>query len=202
LRLSPILEKQRSQGIRFAEASDSKSRHVGGALAGSINSFFVRAYLRVEGNIAGSNWDYRLIFLIPTLPFAFILARQREYKYSSMAYIILVIFSENSMELRMRGGAILAHLASFLTFLFVLTILTQQSSRWDSANTQDRKPCCQIRNETCHGFAGAGGRGSSSFCEFPAYFSGVIWRRPGFSHAKFECCQPTFFGRSVTTCIF
>jgi len=75
LRLSPILEKQRSQGIRFAEASDSKSRHVGGALAGSINSFFVRAYLRVEGNIAGSNWDYRLIFLIPTLPFAFILAR-------------------------------------------------------------------------------------------------------------------------------
>ena len=30
------------------------------------------------------------------------------------------------MDLRMRGGAILAHLASFLTFLFVLTMLTQQ----------------------------------------------------------------------------
>jgi len=43
-----------------------------------------------------------------------------------MAYIILIIFSENSVDLRMRGGAILAHLASFLTFLFVLTILTQQ----------------------------------------------------------------------------
>jgi len=76
--------------------------------------------------IAGSNWDYRLIFLIPTLPFAFILTRQPEYKYWSMAYIILIIFSENSVDLRMRGGAILAHLASFLTFLFVLTILTQQ----------------------------------------------------------------------------
>jgi hypothetical protein len=76
--------------------------------------------------IAGSNWDYRLIFLIPTLPFAFILARQRENQYGSMAYVILVIFSGNSMALRMRGGAALAPLASFLTFPFVLTILTQQ----------------------------------------------------------------------------
>ena len=76
--------------------------------------------------MAGSNWDYRLIFLIPTLPFAFILTRQPEYKYWSMAYIILIIFSEHSTDLRMRGGAILAHLASFLTFLFVLTILTQR----------------------------------------------------------------------------
>jgi len=76
--------------------------------------------------IAGSNWDYRLIFQILTLPFAFILTGQPEYKYWSMAYIILIIFSDNSMDLRMRGEAILAHLASFLTFLFVLTILTQQ----------------------------------------------------------------------------
>ena len=56
--------------------------------------------------IAASNWDYRLIFPIPTLPFAFILTRQPEYKYWSMAYIILIIFSKNSMDVRMRGGAI------------------------------------------------------------------------------------------------
>jgi hypothetical protein len=43
-----------------------------------------------------------------------------------MAYIILLIFSDNSTNLKMRGGAILAHLASFLTFLLVLAILTQQ----------------------------------------------------------------------------
>jgi len=72
--------------------------------------------------IAGSNWDSRLILLIATLSFAFILTRQPEYKH----WRSLVIFSENSMDLRMRGGAILAHLASFLTFLFVLTMLTQQ----------------------------------------------------------------------------
>jgi hypothetical protein len=68
--------------------------------------------------MAGSNWDYRLIFLIPTLPFAFILTRQPEYKYWSMAYIILVIFYEHSMDLRMRDGAILAHLASIKTMGF------------------------------------------------------------------------------------
>jgi hypothetical protein len=56
--------------------------------------------------IAASNWDYRLIFPIPTLPFAFILTGQPEYKYWSMAYIILIIFSENSMDVRMRGGAV------------------------------------------------------------------------------------------------
>ena len=44
--------------------------------------------------------------------------------------------------------------------------------------------------------------GSSSLCEFPAYFSRVIWRRPDFSHAKFKCCSAQFFGRSVATCIF
>jgi hypothetical protein len=42
-----------------------------------------------------------------------------------MAYIGLLIFSDHSMDIRMRGGAILAHLAAFLTFLFVLTNLTQ-----------------------------------------------------------------------------
>lgn len=125
--------------------------------------------------IAGSNWDYRLIFLIPTLPFAFIRARQREYKYWSMAYIILVIFSENSMDLGKRSGAILAHLASLLTFLFVLTILTQQIKTMGFGAYSRPKPCCQTRNETRHGFAGAEDCGSSSLCEFPAYFSGELF---------------------------
>jgi hypothetical protein len=42
-----------------------------------------------------------------------------------MAYTGLLIFSDHSMDLRMRGGAIPAHLAACLTFLFVLTNLTQ-----------------------------------------------------------------------------
>jgi hypothetical protein len=33
-----------------------------------------------ENHSSIPNWDYRLIFLIPTLPFAFILTRQPEYK--------------------------------------------------------------------------------------------------------------------------
>jgi len=53
LRFSPILENQRPQGIRLSEASGSKSHYVGGALAHSINAFFVRAYIRAEDNLDG-----------------------------------------------------------------------------------------------------------------------------------------------------
>ncbi|MGB2634358.1 MAG: hypothetical protein WAM58_10530 [Candidatus Acidiferrum sp.] len=81
----------------------------------------------------GSNWDYRLIFLIPTLPFAFLLIRQPEYRLWSILYVIAVICSANSLALTVHYGIIFAHLASFAAFLFVLTILAQQIRSFCSA---------------------------------------------------------------------
>jgi hypothetical protein len=74
----------------------------------------------------GSNWDYRLIFLLPTLPFVLKLARTTGFKRWAIAYIALAGIAENGLALEMHGGTLLVHVASFAVFIFVLAVLTQQ----------------------------------------------------------------------------
>ena len=74
----------------------------------------------------GSNWDYRLIFLLPTLPFALKLARTAGFRRWALGYIALVGIAENGLALEMHGGTLLVHVASFALFIFVLAVLTQQ----------------------------------------------------------------------------
>ena len=73
----------------------------------------------------GSNWDYRLIFLLPTLPFVFELASIHAHRRWAIIYLAAVLLAENPLYLRNHGTA-LSHLTTFGLFLMVLMILTQQ----------------------------------------------------------------------------
>ena len=74
----------------------------------------------------GSNWDYRLIFLLPTLPMALDLIRHRQHRKWAIAYIVLVLLAENPLDLRSIYGTALSHLTTFLIFLFVVATLALQ----------------------------------------------------------------------------
>jgi hypothetical protein len=75
----------------------------------------------------GSNWDYRLIFLLPTLPLAFDLARQSTHRKWAIAYIALVILAENPLELISAiYGPALCQATTFFLFMIVTRFLTLQ----------------------------------------------------------------------------
>jgi hypothetical protein len=74
----------------------------------------------------GSNWDYRLILLLPTLPLALKLLRVARFKWWAVAYLVLVGIAENALGLEHYGGTLLVHLATFAIFLFALIVLTRQ----------------------------------------------------------------------------
>lgn len=74
----------------------------------------------------GSNWDYRLIFLLPTLPFVLRLVRVARFKWWAVAYLVLVGIAENALGLEHYGGTLLVHLATFAIFIFALIVLTRQ----------------------------------------------------------------------------
>jgi hypothetical protein len=66
-----------------------------------------------------SNWDYRLMFLLPTLPFALELARIARPRRWAVAYLVLVGIAENSLGFEHYGGTLLGHLATFALFILV-----------------------------------------------------------------------------------
>jgi hypothetical protein len=74
----------------------------------------------------GSNWDYRLIFLLPTIPFALELVRSSRLKSWGVVYLVLAGIAENALVLESHGGTLLVHLATFLLFILILIVLTQQ----------------------------------------------------------------------------
>jgi len=61
----------------------------------------------------GGNWAYRLIFLLPTLPLAFEIARSSKHRVWGIVYIILVGLAENTAGLKLSGGTIVGHAATF-----------------------------------------------------------------------------------------
>jgi hypothetical protein len=81
----------------------------------------------------GSNWDYRLMFLLPTIPFALELIRMAQFKRWAGAYLILVVLAENASGLEGHGGTPLGHLATFLLFMLIVVVLTQQAKSLVSA---------------------------------------------------------------------
>jgi len=74
----------------------------------------------------GSNWDYRLIFLLPTLPFVLGLVRVARFRGWAVAYLALVGIAENALGFEHHGGTLLVHLATFALFIFALIVLTLQ----------------------------------------------------------------------------
>jgi hypothetical protein len=73
----------------------------------------------------GSNWDYRLIILLPTLPFVLEMIRNRAHRQWAVAYLAAVMVAD-PLDLRSIHGTALSHLTTFFLFLMVLAILTQQ----------------------------------------------------------------------------
>jgi hypothetical protein len=70
----------------------------------------------------GSNWDYRLIFLIPTMPLAFEVAGRAKVRWWGCVYIALVVAAENSLGFI--TNPTLGYMATLLIFLFVVMVLT------------------------------------------------------------------------------
>jgi hypothetical protein len=73
----------------------------------------------------GGNWNYRLIFLLPTLPLAFEMARSSRHRVWGIAYILLVGLAENTVGFELSGGTIVGHAATFTLFLMLLSMLTR-----------------------------------------------------------------------------
>ena len=89
--------------------------------------FYVFGGIYVSTYAVGSNWDYRLIFLLPTLPFAIEMARRARHKEWAIAYLALVFVAENSAGFDASGGTHVGHIATFALFLMLAAILTRQT---------------------------------------------------------------------------
>jgi hypothetical protein len=72
--------------------------------------------------VIGSNWNYRLIFLLPTLPFAMELARRAGQAKWGIAYIAAVLLAENSFALGPYQGIPLGDAATFIVFAIITVI--------------------------------------------------------------------------------
>jgi hypothetical protein len=78
----------------------------------------------------GSNWDYRLILLIPTLPYVMEMARRSVHRAWALTYIGLIVLAENTVAFPQGAGTLTGHLATFALFLMVLASLAGQSKTY------------------------------------------------------------------------
>ena len=78
----------------------------------------------------GSNWDYRLIFLVPTLPYVLEMARSSSNRAWAFTYIGLAVLAENTVGFAQDGGTLAGHLATFALFLMILASLAGQSKKY------------------------------------------------------------------------
>jgi hypothetical protein len=73
----------------------------------------------------GSNFDYRLILLLPTLPLVLEMTRSSRYRAWAIVYLALVGLAENSIGFEQSGGIIAGHAATFALFIMLLGMLTR-----------------------------------------------------------------------------
>jgi len=94
------------------------------------NSRFAELFAVFGGTYAftyavGSNFDYRLILLLPTLPLVLEMTRSSQRRVWAICYIALVGLAENSIGFEQSGGTIAGHVATFALFIMVLGMLTR-----------------------------------------------------------------------------
>jgi hypothetical protein len=77
----------------------------------------------------GSNWNYRLIFLLPTLPFAVDLVRSPRHKAWGIAYIVTLLVAENSFALGTYEGIPLGDVATFTLFVMFAAIFVPMARK-------------------------------------------------------------------------
>ena len=88
--------------------------------------FFVFGAIYTFSFAIGSNWDYRLIFLIPTLPFAFELLRLRRNLGWCLVYIPGLVLAVNWIIWWNGNRLLLAHAVTTTLFFLVLAVLAEQ----------------------------------------------------------------------------
>ena len=91
-----------------------------GLLFATFSGIYVFCFL------AGSNFDYRLIYLIPTLPFAMELTRRPHASRLGFLYIVFVLLAENLVVIEFSPLLIVAQLAALTVFFMALPILVAQ----------------------------------------------------------------------------
>jgi len=96
------------------------------------NSKFGELFLIFVGTYAftfavGSNYNYRLILLVPTLPLACELVRNAKHRKWGIIYIASALVAENSVALGLYQGTPLEDLATFTLFAMILPILLEQA---------------------------------------------------------------------------
>lgn len=88
--------------------------------------FFTFGAIYVSSFVIGSNWDYRLIFLIPTLPFAFEMTKHASHVRWGVMYMLCVLFAENVVAFEWDYKSLLSQALTIAVFLMMLVILVQQ----------------------------------------------------------------------------
>jgi hypothetical protein len=103
--------------------------------------------------LLSSNWNYRLIFLVPTLPLAIELARNSRNRRWAIVYIASVLIAENSFAFGIYKGVPTGDIATFGIFAMILAILPQQMrSFFSSAGTMLQVPA-SVAASASKGFA-------------------------------------------------
>jgi hypothetical protein len=74
----------------------------------------------------GSNFDYRLIYLIPTLPFAAEMTLHTKHFRWGFVYIVFVLLAENLVVIEFSPGLILAQFTALIIFFMALPMFAKQ----------------------------------------------------------------------------
>jgi hypothetical protein len=74
-----------------------------------------------------SNFNYRLIFLLPTLPLAIEMVRTGLHERWGIVYIIAVVVAENTFARKMYPGLLLDDMATFAVFAMILVVLLKKT---------------------------------------------------------------------------
>ncbi|HUC52693.1 MAG TPA: hypothetical protein VMR90_01525 [Candidatus Cybelea sp.] len=88
--------------------------------------------------VIASNWDYRLIFLLPTLPFVLDSARDRRSKTWAIVYVGALLLAANSFFAGVYQGIPAIDLASVILLMLLLTVLFP--ALWKSAWKRESFP--------------------------------------------------------------
>lgn len=89
-------------------------------------TFFLFASIYASTFVIGSNWEYRLVFLLPTLPFAFRVMGKSIHKRWAICYILAVLFAENCVDFMGGFKGLLTQAGTIAVFFLVLPVITEQ----------------------------------------------------------------------------
>jgi hypothetical protein len=89
--------------------------------------FFVFGAIYLFSFVAGSNYDYRLIFLVPTLPFAFEMAHTMRCRVLGWTHIGFVLLAENALGYN--NAAIITDVSTFFLAIIIVITLVRQANR-------------------------------------------------------------------------